>query len=83
MATLLPNLDNPCPQQSGQPPERVTNKVKGALPESVKDFMRQSSFLAMATSNRAGRCDTSPEGGMLGFVQTLDDRRLLIPALRA
>jgi hypothetical protein len=37
----------------------------------------------MATSNRAGWCDASPEVGMLGFVKILDDRHLLIPELRA
>ena len=79
MATLLPNLDNPFNQQFGHPTERVTNKVKDALPEPVKDFIRQSPFIVMATSNREGWCDASPKGGMPGFVKILDERHLLIP----
>ena len=79
MATLLPNLDNPFNQQFGHPTERVANKVKDALPEPVKAFIRQSPFLVMATSNREGWCDASPKGGMPGFVKILDDRHLLIP----
>ena len=79
MATLLPNLDNPFNQQFGQPTERVANKVKDALPEPVKDFIRQSPFIVMATSNREGWCDASPKGGMPGFVKILDERHLLIP----
>src|SRR5262249_41018615 len=68
MATLLPNLDNPFTQQFGHPNERVANKVKDALPEPVKAFIRQSPFIVMATSNREGWCDASPKGGMPGFV---------------
>jgi PPOX class probable FMN-dependent enzyme len=79
MATVLPNLDNPFNQQFGQPTERVANKVKDALPEPVKDFIRQSPFLVMATSNREGWCDASPKGGKPGFVKILDERHLLIP----
>ena len=79
MATLLPNLDNPFTQQFGHPNERVANKVKDVLPEPVKDFIRQSPFIVMATSNREGWCDASPKGGMPGFVKILDDQHLLIP----
>ena len=69
MATLLPNLENPFNQQFGQPTERVANKVKDALPEPVKDFIRQSPFIVMATGDREGWCDASPKGGMPGFGQ--------------
>ena len=79
MATLVPNLDNPFNQQFGQPTERVANKVKDALPEPVKAFIRQSPFIVMATSNREGWCDASPKDSMPGFVKILDERHLLIP----
>ena len=79
MAPLLPNLDNPFNLQFGHPTERVANKVKDALPEPVKDFIRQSPFIVMATSNREGWCDASPKGGMPGFVKILDETHLLIP----
>ena len=54
MATLLPNWITHSTSSSGQPTERVANKVKDALPEPVKDFIRQSPFIVMATSNREG-----------------------------
>jgi len=79
MTTIPPNLDNPFNQKFGTPTERVTNKVKDALPEPVKDFIRQSPFLVLATSNHEGWCDASPKGGMPGFVKILDDGHLLIP----
>jgi hypothetical protein len=79
MATVLPNLDNPFNQKFGTPTERVVNKVKDALPEPVKDFIRQSPFVVLATSNREGWCDASPKGGKPGFVKILDDGHLLIP----
>jgi predicted pyridoxine 5'-phosphate oxidase superfamily flavin-nucleotide-binding protein len=79
MTTVLPNLDNPFNQKFGCPTERVANKVKDALPEPVKAFIRQSPFIVMATSNSEGWCDASPKGGMPGFVKILDERHLLIP----
>ena len=39
MATVLTNVDNPFNQQFGNPNERVANKVKDVLPESVKAFI--------------------------------------------
>ena len=79
MTALPPNLDNAFNQQFGHPTERVANKVKDVLPEPVKDFIRQSPFIVMATSNREGWCDASPKGGMPGFVKILDETHLLIP----
>ena len=60
MTTLLPNLDNPFNQQFGHPSDRMANKVKDTLPEPVKDFISQSPFIVMATSNREGWCDETP-----------------------
>ena len=79
MTTVLPNLDNPFNQKFGHPTERAANKVKDALPEPVKAFIRQSPFIVMATSNSEGWCDASPKGGMPGFVKILDEQHLLIP----
>ena len=79
MTTLLPNLDNQFNQKFGTPSEKVTNKVKDVLPDPVKDFIAQSPFIVIATSNTDGWCDASPKGGKPGFVKMLDDRHLLIP----
>jgi predicted pyridoxine 5'-phosphate oxidase superfamily flavin-nucleotide-binding protein len=45
----------------------------------IQDFIRQSPFMVMATSNASGQCDASPKGGKPGFVKVLDDQHLLIP----
>ena len=45
----------------------------------MKDFIRQSPFLVMATSAADGSCDASPKGGKSGFVKILDDSTLLVP----
>ena len=79
MTTIPPNLDNPFSQQFGTPTERVCDKVKDALPDPVKEFIRQSPFIVMATSNSEGWCDASPKGGKPGFVKILDDHHLVIP----
>jgi PPOX class probable FMN-dependent enzyme len=42
-------------------------------------FIALSPFLLMATADTDGRCDVSPKGDAPGFVQVLDDRRLIIP----
>ena len=59
--------------------ERAVSKVKDTLSDQVKSFIAQSPFVVMATSNREGRCDTSPKGGKPGFVKVLDDRHLVVP----
>ena len=63
----------------GFPSERAVTKVKDSLSEPIKEFIAESPFLVMATSNGDGRCDASPKGGKPGFVRVLDDRHLLVP----
>jgi PPOX class probable FMN-dependent enzyme len=72
-------FDNRFTRAFGVPLERIRNKVKDALTEPIKAFIAESPFLVMATSDRQGRCDASPKGGMPGFVRILDDQHLLIP----
>jgi hypothetical protein len=72
-------FDNRFTQQFGVPSERAQTKVKGFLTDAVKEFIAQSPFLVMATADADGNCDASPKGGTPGFVQILDDQRLLIP----
>ena len=79
MTTVRPTLDNPFNEKFGTPTERACDKVKDALLDPVKDFIRQSPFIVVATSNAEGWCDASPKGGKPGFVKILDDRHLLIP----
>jgi PPOX class probable FMN-dependent enzyme len=63
----------------GSPSERAAGKVKDRLSEGVKEFIRESPFLVMATSGAGGSCDASPKGGKPGFVRILDDQHLLVP----
>jgi len=49
------------------------------LDPGCRDFIARSPFLVLATASANGTCDSSPRGGSPGFVQVLDERRLLIP----
>ncbi len=63
----------------GVPGPRSIKKERSALDEHDRAFIAQSPFLLMASSNADGRCDVSPKGDAPGFVQIIDDRRLVIP----
>ena len=79
MTTVHPNLDNPLNAKFGMPAERAATKVKDELPELVRNFIMESPFIVIATSNSEGLCDASPKGGKPGFVKILDDQHLIIP----
>jgi PPOX class probable FMN-dependent enzyme len=63
----------------GVPGARSLKKERSSLDEHDRAFIAQSPFLLMASSNADGRCDVSPKGDAPGFVQIIDDRRLVIP----
>jgi PPOX class probable FMN-dependent enzyme len=63
----------------GTPSERAQLKERGGLDHQSRAFIALSPFLLMATSGSDGTCDVSPRGDAPGFVQTLDDRFLVIP----
>ena len=79
MPDIETTFDNRFTQRFGFPKERAATKVKGFLEENVKEFIRQSPMLVMATSASDGSCDASPKGGRPGFVKVLDDATILIP----
>ena len=58
---------------------RSVLKERHSLDEHTRAFIACSPFLLMATSDASGRCDVSPKGDAPGFVQVLDDQRLVIP----
>ncbi len=72
-------FDNRFTRAFGLPVERIQTKVRPQLTEPLKAFIAQSPMLVMATSDRDGRCDASPKGGLPGFVRILDDNHLLVP----
>jgi PPOX class probable FMN-dependent enzyme len=63
----------------GQPGERAVAKERPALNEDCRAFIAHSPFLVMGTAGADGRCDVSPKGDTPGFVQVLDEHRLVIP----
>ena len=79
MVDIETTFDNRFTRQFGLPKERPATKVKGYLMDNVKEFIRRSPFVVMATSGADGSCDASPKGGKPGFVRMLDDRHLLVP----
>lgn len=79
MVDIETKFDNKFTSTFGLPGERAVTKVKGTLTDAVREFIAESPFLVMATSDREGNCDASPKGGKPGFVRVLDDARLLVP----
>ena len=73
------DFENKFTSTFGFPSDRAMTKVKDTLSEPIKQFIAESPFLVMATSDKDGKCDASPKGGKPGFVRVLDDRHLLVP----
>jgi uncharacterized protein len=61
------------------PNGRAVLKLRDSMTPYVQDFIRQSPFMIMASSDADGHCDASPKGGQPGFVKVLDERHVLIP----
>ncbi len=61
----------------GEPSEVARDKIIDRLDEHCRDFIARSPFLLLATVDGSGRCDVSPRGGPPGFVEVLDERRLV------
>jgi uncharacterized protein len=72
-------FDNRFTRAFGLPVEKIRTKIRERLPDTIRDFIKQSPFLVMSTSDAEGRCDASPKGGKPGFVRILDDGHLLVP----
>ncbi len=66
-------------QIMGYPNEVVTRKTIGHLDRYCLDFIQNSPFITIATSDAAGRLDVSPKGDPAGFVKPLDQYTLAIP----
>jgi PPOX class probable FMN-dependent enzyme len=62
-----------------QPSERAICKETPILGDDCRAFIAHSPFLVMGTAGADGTCDVSPKGDAPGFVQVLDERRLLVP----
>jgi len=63
----------------GAPKEAIKQKVISGLDSIMKDFVRRSPLVFIATSDKAGKIDISPKGDAPGFVQIDQSGNLLIP----
>jgi len=63
----------------GAPKEAIKQKVISGLDSIMKDFVRRSPLVFIATSDKAGQIDISPKGDAPGFVQIDQSGNLLIP----
>jgi PPOX class probable FMN-dependent enzyme len=79
MESCEAEFDNKFTKAFGAPSGRAITKISGVLSEPIKEFIAESPFVVMATSDSEGRCDASPKGGKPGFVRVLDDGHLLFP----
>lgn len=63
----------------GYPNEVVTRKTINHIDDICANFIKNSPFLTIATSDRNGNHDVSPKGDPPGFVKILNDKMLAIP----
>lgn len=62
-----------------QPSARAVCKETTTVGDDARAFIAHAPFLVMGTAAADGTCDVSPKGDAPGFVQVLDERRLLVP----
>ena len=63
----------------GRPSELAIRKEISHLDAHCRAFIARSPFVLIATAGGTGRADVSPKGDPPGFVQVLDEHRLVIP----
>ena len=63
----------------GYPTGRAATKVLGHMTQYVQEFIKQTPFVILSSSDAEGNCDASPKGGKPGFVKVLDEKHLMFP----
>ncbi|WP_226676322.1 pyridoxamine 5'-phosphate oxidase family protein [Mesobacillus jeotgali] len=63
----------------GEPSELAKRKVISFVDEHCRNYIDQSPFLVLSTSDENGYTDASPRGDAPGFVLVLDKNRIVIP----
>jgi PPOX class probable FMN-dependent enzyme len=61
----------------GEPSDIAQNKIIDRLDEHCRDYIARSPFFLLSTADQDGRCDVSPRGGPPGFVEVIDENRLV------
>ncbi len=69
-------------EANGVPDDAVKHKIIDHLDDHCRAFIARSPFFLLATADASGRCDVSPRGGPPGFVEVLDERRLVFADAR-
>ena len=65
----------------GAPNKLAHQKIISYLDRHCREFIKHSPFVIIATADHKGICDSSPRGDHAGFVQVVDEKRLLIPGI--
>lgn len=63
----------------GEAMPRAVSKERVALHPRDQEWIANSPFVVLATSDSEGNCDASPKGDPAGFVKVLDEKTLAIP----
>ncbi|WP_284742519.1 MSMEG_1061 family FMN-dependent PPOX-type flavoprotein [Amycolatopsis sp. RTGN1] len=63
----------------GAPEEMIEGKKLDHVDKHARRFIAHAPFLALATSDAAGRADCSPRGDYPGFVKVLDEHTVALP----
>ncbi|MFR9752682.1 pyridoxamine 5'-phosphate oxidase family protein [Nocardia sp. 004] len=66
-------------QLLGEVAPRVAAKERKALHTRDREWIANTPFLVVCTSDANGNCDASPKGDPAGFVRVLDDTTIAIP----
>jgi PPOX class probable FMN-dependent enzyme, DR_2398 family len=63
----------------GEVMPRAAKKERARLHARDREWIANSPFVVVCTSDAAGNCDASPKGDPPGFVKVLDDTTIAIP----
>ena len=61
----------------GEPAPAIRSKIIDRLDHHCREFIARSPFFLLSTTDATGRCDVSPRGGPPGFVEVLDEQRIV------
>lgn len=55
------------------------NKIIDHVDDHIRDWIAQTTFASIASSDARGRLDVSPKGDPAGFIKVLDKKTLVVP----
>ena len=69
-------------EKHGLPSDRASKKVKDYMSDELMQFIKESPFAVLASSDNNGNCDASPRGGKPGFVKVISPTQLFVPDIK-